>query len=77
MAGWPAFNPELAREEEVEVVVQVNGRVRGRIKVPAGLGEEELATRAKSEQFVAQHLNGKRVVKCIVVPNKLVNLVVA
>jgi leucyl-tRNA synthetase len=75
--GWPAFNPDFAREEEVEVVVQVNGRVRGRLKVPAGLAENELVTRAMSEQFVAQHLNGKRVVKHVFVQDKLLNLVVA
>jgi leucyl-tRNA synthetase len=75
--AWPAFNPDFAREEEVEVVVQVNGRVRGRLKVPAGLAENEMVTRAMSEQFVAQHLNGKRVVKHVFVPDKLLNLVVA
>jgi leucyl-tRNA synthetase len=75
--AWPAFNPDFAREEEVEVVVQVNGRVRGRLKVPAGLTENEMLTRAMSEQFVAQHLNGKRVVKHVFVPDKLLNLVVA
>jgi len=75
--AWPAFNPDFAREEEVEVVVQVNGRVRGRLKVPAGLAETEMVTRAMSEQFVAQHLNGKRVVKHVFVPDKLLNLVVA
>ena len=76
-ASWPAFDPELAREEEVEVVVQVNGRVRGRLKVPAGLAESELVSRAMAERFVAQHINGKRVVKRVFVPDKLLNLVVA
>ncbi len=75
-ASWPAFDPDLAREEEVEVVVQVNGRVRGRLKVPAGLAESELVTRAMAERFVAQHINGKRVVKRVFVPDKLLNLVV-
>ena len=75
--GWPAFDPELARDEEVEVVVQVNGRVRARLKVAAGLGEADLVPKALAEPAVAQHINGKRVVKQIVVPDKLVNLVVA
>jgi leucyl-tRNA synthetase len=75
--GWPAFDADLARDEEVEVVVQVNGRVRARLKVPAGLGEEELVPKVLAEPAVAQHINGKRVVKRIVVPDKLVNLVVA
>jgi leucyl-tRNA synthetase len=75
--SWPAFDSDLAREEEVEVVVQVNGRVRGKLKVPAGLAENELVTRAMAEHFVTQHSNGKRVVKHFFVPDKLLNLVVA
>jgi leucyl-tRNA synthetase len=71
--GWPSFNQELAREDEVEVVIQVNGRVRGRMKVPAGLGQDELIERAKA--YAASYIDGKRVVKAIVVPDKLVNLV--
>ena len=76
-ASWPAYDAELARETEVEVVAQVNGRVRGKVKVPAGLADDELVARAKVEPSVASHLEGKRVVKHIVVPDKLVNLVVA
>src|SRR5579863_4381765 len=75
--GWPAFSEELARENEVEVVVQVNGRVRGKLKVSAGIAEKELVTLAMAEHFVSQHINGKRVVKQIFVPDKLLNLVVA
>ena len=76
-AAWPAFNSEFAREEEVEVVIQVNGRVRGKLKVSAGIAEKELVTLAMAEHFVSQHINGKRVVKQIFVPDKLLNLVVA
>jgi leucyl-tRNA synthetase len=75
-APWPAGQFEdLVRDEEVEIVVQVNGRVRGRLKAPVGLGEEEVVSRALAEQFVASHINGKRVVKRIFVPDKLLNLV--
>ena len=77
MAAWPAFDAELARETEVEIVVQVNGRVRGKLKVAAGMTEEQVVPVAKAEPSVAPHLNGKRVVKHIFVPDKLVNLVVA
>jgi leucyl-tRNA synthetase len=73
--AWPAFNPNLARDEEIEFVVQINGRVRGRIKAPAGLPEDEMVTRTLAEPFVSQHVNGKRIAKRIVVPDKLVNLV--
>jgi len=76
-AAWPAFDAELARETEVEIVVQVNGRVRGKLKVPAGMPEEQVIPLAKAEPSVTQHLDGKRVVKHIFVPDKLVNLVVA
>jgi leucyl-tRNA synthetase len=75
--AWPDFDPELARDEEVEIVVQVNGRVRARLKVAAGLGEADIVPKALAEPAVAQHIDGKRVVKQIVVPDKLVNLVVA
>jgi leucyl-tRNA synthetase len=73
---WPDHDPKLAKETEVEVVVQVNGRVRGKFLAPAGLREEDLVERATIEQSVVAHLSGKRIVKKIVVPDKLVNLVV-
>jgi len=76
-AAWPAFDAELARETEVEIVVQVNGRVRGKLKVPAGMLEEKVIPLATAEASVAPHLKGKRVAKHIFVPDKLVNLVVA
>jgi len=76
-AAWPAFDAELARETEVEIVVQVNGRVRGKLKVAAGMLEEQVIPLATAEPSVAAHLNGKRVVKHIFVADKLVNLVVA
>jgi leucyl-tRNA synthetase len=76
-AAWPGFDAELARETEVEIVVQVNGRVRGKLKVLPGMSEEHVVPLAKSEPSVAPHLKGKRVVKHIFVPDKLVNLVVA
>ena len=76
-AAWPTFDAELARETEVEIVVQVNGRVRGKLKVPAGMREEQVIPLATDEPSVASHLDGKRVVKHIFVADKLVNLVVA
>jgi leucyl-tRNA synthetase len=76
-APWPAFDAELARETEVEIVIQVNGRMRGKLKVAAGMPEEQVIPLAQAEPTVTQHLDGKRVVKHIFVPDKLVNLVVA
>jgi leucyl-tRNA synthetase len=75
--AWPEFDAELAREEEVEVVVQVNGRVRAKLRVAAGLGEAEIVPKALAEPAVAAHIDGKKVAKWIVVKDKLVNLVVA
>jgi leucyl-tRNA synthetase len=76
-AKWPTPNEELAREEEVEIPVQVNGRVRGRVKAAAGANEEEVVKLALADPGVAHHANGKRIVKKIFVPDKLLNLVVA
>ena len=73
---WPQFVPQLAAEDQVEVVVQVNGRVKGRIQVEAGLGEAELVERVLSEPKIRKLLDGQRIFKRIVVPDKLVNVVV-
>lgn len=75
-ARWPEWDAELAREEQFEVVVQVNGRMRGKIVVEGGLAEEEVSARAVAEPNVAAHIDGKKVLKRVVVPNKLVNIVV-
>ena len=77
IVGWPAANAELAREEEVEIPVQINGKLRGKLKVPAGIGEEEVVRLAAADTAITVHLNGKRIKKVVYVPNKLLNLVVA
>jgi len=76
-AGWPAFDEALTREDEVEVPVQVNGRLRGKVKVPVGTSGDEVEKLAKADPVIAPHLAGKSIVKRIFVPNKLLNLVVA
>jgi leucyl-tRNA synthetase len=73
---WPSYDPELAREEEAEVVVQVNGKVRGHITVAFGTPREVVETKALSDDKIQRFLNGKQVVKVIIVPDKLVNIVV-
>ncbi len=73
---WPSYNPELAREEEVEIVVQINGRLRSRLVAAAGASQEELERRALADPRVAEWIAGKHLVRTIVVPNKLVNIVV-
>jgi leucyl-tRNA synthetase len=74
--AWPAFDPALAAEDELEMPVQVNGRLRGRIRIAVGADEDEIRRRAQADEKVAQHLNGRRVVRIIIVPQKLVNIVV-
>ncbi|MBZ5515855.1 MAG: leucine--tRNA ligase [Acidobacteriia bacterium] len=74
--AWPEYDPVLSAEDELELPVQVNGKLRGRIRVAVGAGEEEIRSRAQAEEKVAQHLNGRQVVKIIIVPQKLVNIVV-
>ncbi len=75
-AAWPAFQPHLAQEEQFEVVIQINGRMRGKILVDGGLSEDELVERARADPRIAQLIAAQRIVKTIVVPNKLVNIVV-
>ncbi len=75
-SSWPNYDPELAREEEAEVVIQVNGKLRGRINVAFGTPREALEKLALGDAKVQPLLDGKQVVKVIVVPDKLVNIVV-
>jgi len=73
---WPSFDPELAQEDEAEIVIQVNGKLRGRIWAAFGTARPELESRALADDKVKALLDGKQVVKTIVVPDKLVNFVV-
>ena len=75
-AAWPVFNQEFAREDEVEIPVQVNGKVRGRLKIAVGAKEDAVVQLAQQDSAISQHINGKRLVKKIYVPDKLLNLVV-
>ena len=72
---WPRFDHDLAAEDELEMPVQVNGKLRGRIRVAVGAGEEEILQKAQAEEKVVQHLIGKEIVKVVVVPQKLINIV--
>ena len=73
---WPAFDPALAKEDAAEVVLQVNGKMRGRMFVPFGTSEDELKKLALADPKVQPFTEGKQVVKVIVIPDKLVNIVV-
>jgi len=73
---WPQADPDLLTSDTVTLVVQVNGKLRDRIEAPAEASKEELLRMARESEKVARHLDGGQIVKEIVVPGKLVNLVV-
>jgi leucyl-tRNA synthetase len=74
--AWPEYDPDLAREEEAEVVIQVNDKLRGRINVALGTPREVLEKLVLADTKVQPLLDGRQIVKVIVVPDKLVNIVV-
>jgi leucyl-tRNA synthetase len=74
--AWPKFDEALAREDEIEVPVQVNGKLRSVVKVPVEASREALEAAARADEKVQAALAGKTVVKVIVVPGKLINFVV-
>ena len=73
---WPKFDPALLVESEMEIPVQVNGKLRDVIKVSATASQEEIETVAKSSEKVKPFIEGKTIKKVIVVPKKMVNLIV-
>ena len=73
---WPAFDAELARDDEVELVVQVNGKVRGRVMLPLAATEEQAREAALADERVASLVEGRELRRVIFVPGKLLNLVV-
>ena len=74
--SWPVHDPEALLRDEVELVVQVNGKLRSRISVAADASAEEVQAIALADPNVQRFVEGKPLRKAIVVPNKLVNLVV-
>jgi leucyl-tRNA synthetase len=75
-APWPKYDPALAKEEEIEIPVQINGKLRSRIIVPADADETFVKERAFADEKVKAAIAGKQIVKWIYVPGKLVNIVV-
>jgi leucyl-tRNA synthetase len=74
--SWPRWDEELAKDEEITLVIQVNGKLRDRIAVPASVTEAEARQLAQESQRVKAHTEGKELLKTIYVPGRLVNLVV-
>ena len=73
---WPVADPELARHEELEIPIQVNGKLRSRVIAAPGVSEDQLRQSALADERVRALINGREVVKVIVVPERLVNVVI-
>ena len=76
LQAWPEYDAEVLQVENVEIVVQINGKVRGRLIIPTGLDATAMQASALADERIAQAVAGQQVLKAIIVPDKLVNLVV-
>ncbi len=76
LVGWPGYDPDAAADEELLIIVQVNGKLRGRITVPTDASEESVKAGALADDKVMAYLDGKSPRKIIYVPGKLLNIVV-
>jgi leucyl-tRNA synthetase len=74
--AWPEWKPELAAEETITIVVQINGKVRDRFDAPVDIGQEEVKAQALATPGAQKHMGGKQPLKVIYVPGRLVNIVV-
>jgi leucyl-tRNA synthetase len=75
-AAWPEYDEALAREDQIELVVQVNGRVRGRVAAPQDIAEDDARALALADERVTKHVAGREIRKVIFVPGRLINIVV-
>ena len=75
VSAWPAYDEDKCRDSEVEMAIQINGKLRGKIEVPASASKEEVEQLALTEQNIVRHLEGLTVRKVVVIPGKLVNVV--
>ena len=75
-SGWPEWDEEMLKTSEIQIVVQVNGKLRGKIKISAELEKQQILEKAKQEENVAKFLADKEIVKEVFVPGKLINFVV-
>ena len=75
-ASWPVFEPAVARADEIVVPVQVNGKLRARLTVPADVSEDALREASLADDGVRGHTEGKTVTRVVVVQRKLVNIVI-
>jgi leucyl-tRNA synthetase len=76
LSEWPEYDSELIKDEEINLVVQINGKVRDLLKVSADLTEEEVKKIALEREKIKMHIAGKEIRKIIYVKNKLISIVV-
>ena len=74
--SWPAFDRNAIQEELVEIVIQINNKVRSHLSVPVDVSDDELKRRVLNDERIKAFLDGKKIINTIIVPNKLVNIVV-
>jgi leucyl-tRNA synthetase len=72
---WPDYDPEAVLEDEILIVIQINGRLRDRMTIPVSYGEEEVKTWALRSERIRKLVEGKEIKRVILVPKKLVNIV--
>ena len=72
---WPDYDPDKCKDENIEIVLQICGKIKSRLTIPANLAKEEVLRLAKKDSKMAPDLCGKRIVKEIYVKNRLVNIV--
>jgi leucyl-tRNA synthetase len=72
---WPKHDPQALIQDELQMVIQVNGKLRSKLSVPAGADQEEIKALALQDSNVQRHIQGKEIKKVVVIPEKLVNVV--
>lgn len=73
---WPEYDPKLIKDEQISLVIQINGKVRDQIEVAAGVKEEEVKKLALAQDKIVKYIDGKNIRKIIFVPDRLINFVV-
>jgi len=74
--NWLEYDPKLIQDEEIEIVIQVNGKVRDKILMSTDISQEELEKKAKESEKIKKYINGKEIKKVIFVKGKLLNIVI-
>ena len=75
LASWPLYDEKKCVENEVPVVLQVNGKMRGKVLAPLGVSQEEILESAKKEESFSRAIEGKSIIKVIYVPGRILNVV--